>query len=325
MKYIFGKKLNIKAIIDEKFSQSKKLLLCDNNLYSLYPDLISKIASDVFVLEAGEASKSKEKLFEILNFLMQKGYTRNDCIVSFGGGVIGDIGGLAASLYMRGMEHIIIATSIIAMADSSIGGKTAINFKDIKNIFGTFYEPSLVIADTDFLCTLPNDELKSGLGELLKVCLMSGDIDLLFGDIESAIEHVAEYKINLVKSDLYDTGMRHLLNFGHTMGHAIEPELHISHGEAVAMGIDFITSFGDYIGVSDKLNTNIKELMHRMGLRTMDDIELNSRLLNKLYNDKKREKSAIKLVMLENIGKPIIKSIDIDEIISFAKERFLKA
>lgn len=320
MEYIFGKNIDIEGQINKHYSGVKKLLLCDRNLYSLYSQKIDSIASDILVLEPGERAKSKDSLFAVLELLMKKSYTRSDCIVSFGGGVIGDLGGLASSLYMRGMEHVIIATSIIAMADSSIGGKTAINYNCLKNIFGTFYEPSIVIADTSFLKTLPDKEKKSGMGEILKVCLLSGHTELLHGDIDCAIEHAAQYKMKLVERDLLDKGQRHLLNFGHTMGHAVELEYGITHGEAVAMGIDFICKLSDQIGISNNLTTRVREIMQKFDFSLIDSVKINENVLDRLYNDKKRESKSINLVMLEDIGKPIIKAMAIDDIRKFALE-----
>lgn len=323
MKYLFGHNLDIVSIINCSLPYARKLVVCDSNIHKHYKELLQSISNNILVLRAGESTKQSESLFTILDTLLNNQFTRNDCIVSVGGGVIGDIAGLAASLYMRGMEHIIVATSIIAMSDSSIGGKTAINYNNIKNIIGTFYEPKLVIADTDFLATLPHEEHKNGFGELVKVALLSGKLDLL-NDTDAMIRHAAEYKMQIVANDKYDKGIRRFLNFGHTMGHAIELEYNIKHGEAVACGMDFITSFSDSISLSNNLNKKIHSILQKYKLSTMDSVDINENVLHHLIMDKKRNATNINLVMLEDIAKPKIVIKNIDEILNFARRKYAK-
>lgn len=317
MDYQFGHHLDIAGML-EKLPAERVFLLTDQNLDRHYPQFLQGLSKKLYkhVIDAGEQSKNFVQMERILLALSQQGFGRGDLLLSFGGGVVGDLGGLCAGLYMRGMEHIIVPTSIIAMADSAIGGKTAINFNGIKNNIGLFYEPAMVLADTAFLKTLPPAQRRSGLGELLKITLLSGRTDLLSGDIAALIEHAAAYKMALVARDPYDRGERHLLNLGHSLGHVIEMTQGIPHGEAVAMGLDFISRFSDRRGISSGLYGRVRGLLMQCGLRNLDGVPLDTAMLQKLYGDKKsRGGGRIRLALLADIGKPLTQEFDIQEVI----------
>ena len=239
----------------EKYAPALKerrpFIVTDKNVFGLYRHLLwETFGADVpiTILPAGETAKTKRRLFEILQAMTDAGVKRNTVVIAFGGGVVGDITGLAASLYMRGVPLVQIPTTLLSQVDSSVGGKTAIDFNSIKNLIGTFYQPQEVIVDPRFLQTLPAREIRCGLGEIVKygaldkgiykkLCENSKklfDLDFL-GDITAdCIRHKAE----VVSRDEHDlTGIRKTLNLGHTTGHALE--LHYgkkSHGEFVLIG-----------------------------------------------------------------------------------------
>lgn len=319
MAYVLGSGLDFISHLNQH-KASKVFLLTDSHLHKLYPHILEGLQKPLhsFVLEAGEQSKNFVQMERILLALTNAGFGRKDVLVGFGGGVVGDLAGLCAGLYMRGMDYIALPTSIIAMADSALGGKTAINFAGLKNNIGLFYEPSQIFADTNFLATLPEEERHSGMGELVKIALLTGDTECL-ENLPQMIQKAADYKLTLVTEDPYDHGIRHLLNLGHTMGHVIELSFGIPHGQAVAMGLDFITKFSDHKGVSQKLNEKVLAILKQYGLPTLEGVALTEPLLQKLYGDKKNQGSGkIKLALLEDIGRPLIAEYTIQEIMEFA-------
>lgn len=238
----------------EKYAKpliGKKLfIVTDSNVYRLYGELIDKTfnSAPVCVIKAGEKSKNKGVLFKILNEMLAKGATRATTVVAIGGGVVGDIAGLAAALFMRGVNIVQIPTTLLAQVDSSVGGKTAIDLNGVKNVIGAFYQPSEVIVDPLFLKTLPKREIRCGLGEIIKYGGIDGqiysslvnssdrlfDLDFLEGITPDCIRH----KAKVVCEDEKDlSGARKTLNLGHTTGHAFELYYkQKSHGEFVLIG-----------------------------------------------------------------------------------------
>lgn len=230
------------CLIDEKVE----------NLYQISPLFIEKLEAKIIFLKASEENKSEESLNKILNFLIESRASRNDILINIGGGMISDIGGFAASIYKRGVRHINIATTFMAMIDAAIGGKTAINFNGVKNLIGSFHKPIEVIADKNFLSTLSEEEILSAYGEMLKYSILIGGemyYSLMRGDYlysydipEDYINKCIEYKNQVVEEDLYDNGRRRYLNLGHSMAHALEAlamkkKQRLSHGHAVAIGL----------------------------------------------------------------------------------------
>lgn len=204
------------------------------------------------VIKDGEKSKSQKIVDEIIRFLSKHQAHRDTVIIAMGGGVIGDVVGYCASIYMRGISYIQIPTSLIAQIDSSIGGKTAINTDFGKNLIGTFYQPLLVLIDPDFIKTLPSQEFINGLGEVIKYGILDREIFFFLEEnaekikikdpdvLLEIIEKCCNYKIQIVQKDLYDKNLRALLNLGHTIGHALESITnykYFKHGEAIALGI----------------------------------------------------------------------------------------
>ncbi|MCH5160414.1 MAG: 3-dehydroquinate synthase [Clostridiales bacterium] len=219
----------------------------DSNIAKLYPEL----TAGAYVIPAGEKSKSPEMLFNILAKMQESNVKRGDRIASIGGGVVSDITGLAASLYMRGVEWTNIPTSLMAMVDAGIGGKTAIDFCGIKNLVGTYHKPVQIVINTDFLSTLPEREWVCGAGELIKTCLLSEDAyrelyDKLGGFrakkpdyVYALISRCVEIKNAVVVADPKEQNLRKILNVGHTVGHALESadNYKLSHGEYVLKGM----------------------------------------------------------------------------------------
>ncbi|MDE7087662.1 MAG: 3-dehydroquinate synthase [Clostridia bacterium] len=231
--------------------QGNLFVVTDSNVYRLYSGLIKETFKDapVYVLPAGEKSKNKTYLMDIFKHMIEAGVTRKSTAVAFGGGVVGDITGLAASLYMRGINVVQIPTTLLSQVDSSVGGKTAIDFGGVKNVIGSFYQPSQVIVDPVFLKTLPAREIRCGLGEIVKYGALDGDIydkltenisrlsDLEF--LEQITTDCIRHKAKVVTEDEKDlTGARKTLNLGHTTGHAFELYYkRKSHGEFVLIGM----------------------------------------------------------------------------------------
>ena len=242
----------------------KCFVVTDSNVYALYPEWFKRYFAnaDIFVLPAGEENKNFQSLYAILEKMTVAGMRRTSRLFAVGGGVVGDIGGLAAALYMRGISCVQIPTTLLAQIDSSVGGKTAVDLGGVKNVVGEFYQPEEVLVDPTFLQTLPKRELKCGLGEMIKYAALSGEIfDLLegneakWGDINyltGLIEACIRHKAKVVEADEKERGERRSLNVGHTTGHAIELTSGLSHGESVLYGMWFETQIAIDKGVCER-------------------------------------------------------------------------
>lgn len=231
----------------ESAAGSCALTVTDSNVAALYPTL----AKDAFVIAAGEKNKTPETLFSIIRAMHARGMTRRDRVLALGGGVVGDMTGLAAALYMRGVEWVSVPTTLLAMTDSGIGGKTAVDFDGVKNLVGAFHSPCATLVSARFLSTLPDREWLCGYGELIKTCLLSADAygmlkeksGSLFGknigEIAELIELCLRIKNEVVTADPTERGRRKILNVGHTVGHALESldGYSLSHGEYVMKGM----------------------------------------------------------------------------------------
>ena len=230
----------------------RKFIFTDSNVDSLYGAAIRTAfpASSVFVMEAGEAHKTEDTLFRLLRDMAKAQMHRGDCLVCVGGGVVGDLGGLASALYMRGTHCVQIPTTLLSQVDSSVGGKTAIDFAGYKNLIGAFKQPDCVFVDGAFLKTLPMRELRCGLGEIVKHAALDGALfdrlkahkDKLF-DLDFLTQIVPDniaIKADVVQKDPAETGLRKCLNLGHTTAHAFElSDKKLSHGEYVLLGTIF--------------------------------------------------------------------------------------
>lgn len=249
-----GLRHNAGELISRVHAPCRVLLLTDDTVAALYAeDVTTSLTAAGFtvvthVIPHGEASKSAVGLMELLEHMATEHLTRADLLVALGGGVVGDLGGFAAAVYQRGISYIQMPTTLLAMVDSSVGGKTAIDLKAGKNLCGAFHQPSLVICDTECLGTLPAEFFADGMAEVIKYAFINDHtlFSLLQSDspdMEEVIRLCVEDKRALVEADETDKGTRQLLNLGHTVGHAIEAcsDFTISHGHGVAMGMVIIT------------------------------------------------------------------------------------
>jgi len=304
----------------------KVLVISDTNVAPLYAQTVvdslteNGFESDVFAFPAGETNKTLATVGNMLDAMCAFGLSRSDLVVALGGGVCGDLAGFASAIYLRGIDFVSIPTTLLAQIDSSVGGKTACDLKSGKNLAGAFHNPQLVIIDPDCLSTLPERFYNDGLAEAIKYgCIKSESLfnRLLTENphdfIEELIEECVTIKKNVVENDFRENGERMLLNFGHTIGHAIEKYYDfggISHGEAIGIGMVVITYAAEQngllnIGVSDK----IIECLHLYSLPTHTTIPLKT-LAKLAFSDKKRNGSNINLVLLHDIGDSYILKIE---------------
>ena len=281
-------------------SGQKNFVLTDTNVYALYEDWFETHFpnAEIFVLPAGEENKNFPFLQAILEKMAGVGMHRSSRLFAVGGGVIGDIGGLAAALYMRGISCVQIPTTLLAQVDSSVGGKTAVDLGGFKNIVGAFYQPCEVLIDPNFLRTLPAREIKCGVGEIVKYCALSGEIfdtienntdkltNLAF--LESLIVACVRHKARVVEADEKECGERRALNVGHTTGHAIELASGLSHGESVLYGMLFETRMAMEAGVCEKeYGERLIEIVKKaIGLTPKETVDFSN-----IKEDAKRAKS----------------------------------
>jgi len=291
-------------------------IITDTTVDALYADGLSASLEAAgfetvkYAFPAGEASKNAETLISILNFLADNRLSRSDAVFALGGGVVGDIAGLAAAMYMRGVRLVQLPTTLLAAVDSSVGGKTAINLNAGKNLAGAFYQPDIVICDTDTLSTLPAAQLADGCAEVIKYAVIH-DADILnvvkppVGDrLTDLIARCVEIKRDVVGADERENGERQLLNFGHTFGHAVEKcsGYTVSHGSAVAIGMVLMTRAAEKTGLcrGGCLNAIISALVqYALPVSTGFGEE---ELFEALLSDKKRVQEHITLVVPRSIG-----------------------
>lgn len=327
-----------KGILDRAGEESAKVIkpcaaaiLTDSNVAPLYAErleksLISSGFSPIcFTIAAGEESKSAESYLSFLNFLVENKITRSDCIFALGGGVVGDLAGFAAATYLRGIKFIQIPTTLLAMVDSSVGGKTAIDIPAGKNLVGAFYQPSLVLCDYETLDTLPENIFADGCAEVIKYGIINDK--LLFeklknpikDQIEDVIENCVRDKRDVVNADERDTGVRQLLNLGHTAAHSIEilSNFEISHGSAVAMGTALISRAAARLGLCPESDVEeIVNMLKSYGLPT--ECPYNAAELTRIaLSDKKRSGGKINLIVPFGIGNSQIHEIDVTELEAF--------
>ncbi len=277
---------------------------------------------------SSEKNKNLKNIQNILNFLFKKNFSRNDCLISLGGGIAGDVSGFAASIYKRGIKFINIPTTLLAQVDSSIGGKTGINNNFGKNLVGSFYPPDLVITDTIFLNSLPKREMICGYGEIFKHAIIANKRNFDFINknknrilnkyspfIEKAIFESCKIKKTVVEKDEKEKNLRKVLNFGHTFAHAYEGTLKFSkklnHGEAVILGIESASKFSYQNGILNKFDlqkilNHIESLNLKFSLRSFFKKNKISTIINYMKMDKKNENSNINLVLIKKIGKLVI-------------------
>lgn len=324
-----------KGILDNIYELSKDFLgekvalITDDIVDSLYSNkVINSLESQgktvfKFVMPNGEKSKNMDTLYKIVRFLAQNEFTRKDTIIALGGGVVGDISGFSASVYLRGINYIQVPTTLLAQIDSSVGGKTAIDIPEGKNLVGAFYQPSLVVVDIDTLSSLPNAVYLDGMGEGVKYALLDAKIFDIVNkkdfDILEFVYACIKYKADIVEMDEFEKNERKLLNLGHTIAHGIEKlsEFNISHGKAVSMGLKIITQTSFNRGlITQKEKCDILSMLDN----TIGNIDCPFDLFDILkiaLVDKKRKGNSITLVMIGGIGKPILKDLPVSELTEY--------
>ena len=300
------------------------------------------VRARLLTVPPGEASKSFAELERVIDRLLAFGLDRRDLIVALGGGVVGDLAGLAAALYMRGIDFVQVPTTLLAQVDSSVGGKTAIDTPRGKNLVGAFHQPRLVVADIDHLATLPPRQLRSGWAEVLKHGLIcdAAFFDWLAGEgaagaigdpgaLTRAVVRSVEIKSAIVGEDEREAGRRALLNLGHTFGHAIEAELgfdeeRITHGEAVALGCAMAFRFSAFTGVceaaeAERVETAIAAAGLPTRLATVGTLSTDA-LIKRMAGDKKAEGGRLTLILARAVGEAFVdKAVDRPTLAAFLK------
>ena len=277
----------------------------------------------ICTVQSGEASKSLEGFSKLLQTMLENNFSRRDCVVAVGGGVVGDLSGFAASAYMRGIDFYNSPTTLLSQIDSSIGGKTAINFGGMKNIVGSFYQPKKVLIDPDLLNTLSKRQISNGLAEAVKMALTSNkelfdifenkDID---EHIDEIIIHSLNIKKNVVEQDEKELGLRKILNFGHTIGHGIESSTHLSelyHGECVALGM---------IPMCDEaIRPRVIAVLQKCDLYHL--IPFNwKQITEAAFHDKKTDGDTVTVTTVSEIGSYELKILPCSEVIKMARNCF---
>lgn len=320
--------------VKKVISPCKAAIVTDSTVVHLYEETVRKSLTEAgfsvctFVFPAGEASKNIHTLSHLLEFLAKEEMTRTDLIVALGGGVTGDLAGFGAAVYLRGIPFVQIPTTFLAAIDSSVGGKTAVDLEAGKNLAGAFYQPKLVLCDTDVLQTLPEVVFADGIAEALKYGVL-GD-DALFekiarGDFRQELEEIIEtcvsMKRDVVEEDEFDTGKRQLLNLGHTFGHAIEQKSHfqMTHGHAVAIGMHLIAKAAEAKGIAEKgTAAAIAKALEQNQLPKETEFSP-AEVAEGTLRDKKRRGGTISFVFPKKIGACEIVKIPVEEVEALAR------
>lgn len=323
-----------RMIADTLPEAASTVIISDTNVAPLYleqiKDTIEQAGLSVYskVIPAGEASKNLSVYSEILSFLAEQKLTRSDVIIALGGGVVGDLAGFAAATFLRGVPYVQIPTSLLAMVDSSVGGKTAVDLQAGKNLAGAFYQPSVVICDPEVLHTLPDSFLRDGCAEVIKYGVLEDE--MLFSrlmtegirfDRVPVISRCIEIKAHYVAEDEFDQGLRQKLNLGHTFGHAIEASSHfaVTHGQAVAAGMCMIARASCALGFCRKSCVDaVEACVREFGLPDSSD-KLAEELLPYVFSDKKRRADSISLIVPRQIGQCDVMAVGADDITSWLK------
>ena len=314
---------NLPSAINKLGKSGKIAVVTDRNVGGLYGEKITALLGGKDVcyveIESGEEHKSMNTVADILEKLAKNKLTRSDLIVALGGGIVGDVAGFAAACYLRGVDFVQVPTTLLAMVDSSVGGKTGVNLSAGKNLAGAFHQPRLVVCDEDFLATLPEEEFKNGMGEVIKYGCIA-DKNLLEklsspgGGLEEIIARCVEIKADFVAKDEFDNGERQKLNFGHTLGHAIEKAsgFAVPHGQAVGIGMRVICRWAEERGLTPKGCADaIEALTDKFGMIKGENYRAED-LWNIAANDKKLKGKNISLVLLKELGSSYLYKTTID-------------
>lgn len=313
----------------------RALIVTDDIVDKLYTNIVKEslekedIITSVCVLQNGEPNKNIESINNIFSSLAKNELSRKDIVIALGGGVIGDMAGYAAAVWMRGIDFVQIPTTLLACVDSSVGGKTGINIKEGKNLVGAFHSPKLVIIDSDTLLSLPKREFNEGMAEVIKHAFLFDEalLELIEAhihnnknlDMDFILKRNCELKAHIVQIDYKEQKERMFLNFGHTIGHSVENAAGygvLLHGEAVAIGMIFAIEYGIRKGITKDKNIleRAKNVLSKFSLPI--SIPDNINLKDSIKLDKKRSDDKINFVFLESIGKPYVEKVSIDDILN---------
>ena len=328
---LIGKNLSFELgnlLTQNNIFSSKILLVIDKNVPRTMVQKIKislKKKKYFIYLKSNEKNKSQKSIDKIIDVLLKNNFNRSDCLISIGGGIIGDISAYAASIFKRGLLYVNVPTTLLAQVDSSIGGKTGINSKFGKNLIGSFYQPRLVVSDISFLKSLPKREMLCGYAEVFKHSLISNRNFFYFLDknikqilslktnyIEKSIYKSCIIKKNVVEKDFKENGLRKILNFGHTFGHAYEASLDYSstlnHGEAVILGISSASRFSHDNQILGKdelklISRHIKRINENLSLNSLFKKKHIKKIIKFMSVDKKNSDNKINLILINKIGK----------------------
>lgn len=300
-------------------------LITEKNVFDLFESKINenlKTAEKIFtlILPNGESKKSEDSVKQILQFFLNENANKNDLVLSFGGGTVSDVVGFSASIFKRGINYVSVPTTLLAIVDASLGGKTAIDYMGIKNLLGTFYSPKFIIADLDFLSSLKKENVLEGLAEIIK-CAIIGDkklFSLLNKDgfnLKEAIFRAIKVKKKIIESDEFELDKRRLLNLGHTFAHAIEKDSNftVSHGIAVGYGLYLAGKLSENLNLSKDLSIKIKNTLIKNGFKVKESVE--KEVIDNFVFDKKANLDVLNFVLPIKIGKCKIVPVKKEELI----------
>lgn len=312
----------IKAYLD---IDRKYFLISDEGVPQSLVDLVSKQLPKcvVHVVRQGEEAKSFDVYEQCLRKMVHAKFTRKDCVLALGGGVVGDLSGFVAATYMRGIDFIQIPTTTLSQIDSSIGGKVAINVDGVKNCVGAFWQPKLVLIDPESLNTLTPRHFNNGLVEALKAgCLADESLLRLFEqenikeNLEEILYRALMFKKKIVEEDETEQGIRKILNFGHTLGHGIESYYHLSevyHGEAVALGMMLVIE-------DESIKQRLAKIYQRLNLKMAIEYDVDE-VYEFILNDKKGNKETVSMILLPRLQQPEIKEVPWTQVRNLLKEK----
>jgi len=331
---------NVGKWVKSLWNPQKIVIISDETVAGLYGENVKNSIEaagfevSLIAVQPGETSKSLVQAEELYDFLANQGMTRKDGIIVLGGGVVGDLGGFVASTYMRGIHFLQIPTTLLAQVDSSIGGKTAVNTSVAKNLVGTFTQPDGVLIDPNTLLTLEDRRIREGLAEVVKSAAIADknlwNLLKSLKDEKDALNHAEEIiyaccnvKRKVVEEDEKDTGIRLILNYGHTIGHAVEQTMGygvVTHGEAVSIGMCQITKNAEKKGTMPSgIYIELKDMLDKFGLPTQLEQWDEDSLYKALTHDKKTSGNKIRIILLKEIGQAKIETINIEEMAEYLK------
>jgi 3-dehydroquinate synthase len=310
--------------VGHAFSVTNSIIATDENIAKLHAETISNLNIKTIVVPAGEEHKNLQTVSYLWKSFLENGLDRKSTVIALGGGVIGDMTGFAASTYMRGIDWIAVPTTLLSMVDASLGGKTGFDLPEGKNLIGAFHPPKLVLADVQFLKTLPERELISGMAEVVKHGIISdpelfnlcnNGLDWAKDNLEEIVKRAMAVKIKVIEEDPYEKGFRAALNLGHTVGHAIElvSKFNLRHGEAIAIGMAVEAKYSARVGLASRgVVEAIESVLKKINLPTQIPTELSKEeIIKAMRVDKKKNAKSIRFALPVDIGK--VELVDVSQ------------